>query len=1491
MAVVTTGEELFINAAWTTAKKVPAKSPFGVPLTLGENAFATLDEAIAYAEEHSLTMVKYIDGDKAVAVSDADGKVTYISSKEIKGTETVKTTKTGATYTAQSKQSAANKITVDNSGAPETTVAGFKEVTLNGGTAEFIVQGGNNTVTHVYAVNSTTKESTVKDSGTISGKADGTLTVRGANVALAGGAWAEVQTNDENKDEITTSAAAFKMAVPGDPASIDWGESDVSALAYLPGYATVTLTGGASAAVLLGGTFDFTHATDAVYTVAGETDYLSSLNKTLKYTRKNSGKLTVTDSVVNDATGYATVAVTGASADFGGLDNTGGSLTVKTTYKKTRSAKNTTVKTTTEQTENSAANGTLTVEGIGFGGETARDVAGFAKVTVKDARLGDLSAVGGKYSVTASTETVTTPIAGGSSVKVTISETVSENATAGGTLTTAKGSTKAEFGDIDGFSKVELANATVDGDIEIAGGRPGSYSQTTTTTTVGEVLMQSKITRKEEYAAAGTVTMSGGSVSGDIEGAATVKLTGIAVGGDIRGGGTVKVNYSDELSLNSKTKALTSSYSSSMATQLKGTVTMSGGAVAGSDGIIGYQTVTLDGTAVEGSINDYDSYLTLSSSYKHEYSDSGVTLTKQNWSSGYSYAPTAALTLKNGATVAGSAYGIKTLTLTSGAAISCDVDMENDKEQTTDTITSKGGIYTETYQRSKNESAIGTVTATNAVIGAELWGAGKVTATDTTLGDIYGATSSVTRKSTLTGSAVEVDDEDDSGYYYIAEDSVISENYSRVDSVNAAGNATLTRTTAGELVGVATVKLTGGSVEGADAGNSKYITSNVSSATVSNAISSDTWGTVGTFTATSGAAVAGDILGYSTITLDQTKAMGNVGGVYDIYRYGSKNVSSSLKQTFDKNGALQTQNFASASSYAPTVALTLKNGAFVAGDAYGIKTLNIGGGATIGGNVYMDNYARKESENLTSNKKTGLYEQNKQYTSSQGVAGTVTLTGISGGANQLCGDICGAAKVTATDAVIGSLINSCTIQSYTTIRKGNTLSSWNQSRYIANPSEWDLADSSVRNASGNATLTRTSAGLIFNFATVKLTDGEIAGAFAGTSKVFSSTTLKNGVYTHSCTSNSGVLGTFTATSAKITDALTRFATVNLTGCYLTEADSVIMGGSTTVTMSGTGATQIEAENNASATATTTFTAAGTLTAKNTEMGGYAVKNYATVNLTDCGVKSVVVDDGNTAKTALTLAGFNYFGGAEDFLIDGYASVTVKGGFTLLEGGLRGTAGKDTVTVNAKSELAVEGGMFFGAEADSFTVNGTARVGGDFDAANLEKLSGSGLLALGDAGAAALRASIDAGTTKLSGKLEIVAAGREPDDVLAVRTKQEELADNTAATARKLEGIEMNGWLSGVEDAAAYKFADTEDWFNFAVVNDEVFQVEMTDATRHEDLKVELWQGGAKVQDIAWDDMTERFEIAGLAAGDYQLKLSVENDTSALSYVFGLKQLG
>ena len=1492
MAVVTTGYEVFVNSAWKTASKVPAKSPFGVDLVYGENAFETLDAAIAYLNEHPelADPILYI-GDKKVTFSDSAGIFKSINSQEIKGSETAKVTLSGGTYTGTGSIAASGELTLTDSPV-SATVAGFKNLTINGGSETFTVLGGANKVVHVYDIKNSAKGSTVKDSATVAGKADGILTVNGAKIAMAGGAWGEVNPGYGYDDGVTLDTAAFKSAMPGDPSSIVWNPSDDSVLNYLPGYATVMLTSGAAVA-LLGGSLDFSHVTDAAYTVAGDGDYLSSLNKTISYTRKNSGKLTVTDSVIGEATGYATVAVTGASTDFESLDDNGVAVTVKTTYKDTRSARNTTVKETMEAAENDTANGTLTVEGIGFGGAAARDVEGFAKVTVKDARLGRVRAIGGKYAMTSSTETVTTPVAGGgSSVKMTTTETLSENSTAGGTLTTAKDSTGAEFVDIMGFSKVDLVNAAVGQDIRVAGGgRLGSYSSSTTATTIDGDLVQSKTVRKEDYAAAGAVTMSGGSVGWRIEGAATVKLTGTTVGEGIDDGGTMKEDYSDELSVNSKTGALTSSYSASSAGQLKGAVTMTGGEVTGTSGtvgyIIGYQTVTLDGAIVSGFINDYDSYRTTFSAYKNEYSDSGVTLAKQTWSSGFSYAPTAVLTLNNGAVVSGRAYGVKTLTLGSGAELASGsyVEMRDGGIKESSSVTGKNGLYTETYQYSSGNGAPGTVTATGATVG-DLRAAGKVTATDATIGYIDGYSSFQQEKITRVGSSLF------SGYdgrYFVNPASgAISVNSSYTESENAVGNATLTRTTAHNLYGVGTVKLTEGSIASASVRNSKYIYSCVSSATASNAVTSNTWGTVGTFTATS-AAVGGSISGYSTVTLDHTIVGGGVGGSeYDGCRFGSMNISSSIKQTFDKDGAtLLTQNFASASSYAPAVALTLKNGAFVTGNAGGIKKLDIAAGTVVEGNVYMADYAMKQSAAITGDKKSGLYEQKEQYTSSQGAAGNATIIGTAGSMDDVCGNISGAAKVTATDAVIGDLTNYCNVWSYSFVRKGAELTSYYGSRCISDPTEYTSSLSFAVNASGNATLTRTTAGRIVNYATVKMTDGEIIEAYGGNYASANSTTLKDGEYTFSHTTTSGVLGDFTATGALITgndNVLNRFAKVTLVGCYLTGADTAIIGGSDTLTMSGSGATLDEAMADANANATSTFAAAGTLTATSSFMADGVVSNYATVTLTDCYFGGVVVDDGNTAKTALTLAGDNYLYGP----VVNVANVTVKSGASEIAGYF-GTDGDDVLSVNANTDLVATGSWDFGAGSDKAVVNGTLRLLGDLYNQDQLALSGSGIVATTTAKYADIIYRYytgELGDVTFSGKLELIDAGKLDADALAIRTRKEELADNAVNGARKFTGEDMDGWLSGIEDPDMGRFADTEDWIKFTAADDEFYEVALNDVSRSGDLSVELYRKGVKIRDVEWDDVGECFDVGALEAGvEHQLRLTTAADTSAFSYVF------
>ena len=55
MVVGAAGEELFVNAAWTTEKKVPAKSPYGVELTWGENVFRLGDKVIQTKNDYRLS--------------------------------------------------------------------------------------------------------------------------------------------------------------------------------------------------------------------------------------------------------------------------------------------------------------------------------------------------------------------------------------------------------------------------------------------------------------------------------------------------------------------------------------------------------------------------------------------------------------------------------------------------------------------------------------------------------------------------------------------------------------------------------------------------------------------------------------------------------------------------------------------------------------------------------------------------------------------------------------------------------------------------------------------------------------------------------------------------------------------------------------------------------------------------------------------------------------------------------------------------------------------------------------------------------------------------------------------------------------------------------------------------------------------------------------------------------------------------------------------
>ena len=1418
MAVVTTGEELFINASWTSAKKVPAKSPYGVELVWGENAFATLADAIAYADEKSLTMVKYIDGDKTVALSDAAGKVNYISSKEIKGTETIKTSKTGATYTAQSKQSVANKITFDNGTAPETTVAGFKEVTLNGGGADFTVQGGNNTVTHVYAVNSTTKESTIKESGTVSGKADGTLTVNGAKVIAAGGAWAEVTTDDGNKDEITLATDAFKIAMPGDPASIDWEVGSGSVLENLPGYATVSVASGTNAGTITGGNLNFTRATDAVYTSGA---VLTSLTKSISAEMKASGKLTVADSTVLIGSFYSTVSVTGAS-DFEEFSCGNQKMTGKTTYKLATSKKDTTLKKTSEVSMTGASVGTITVEGIGFDDSSERGITGFSKVTVKDSRIG--YAVGGETKV--------------------------------------------------------VANETLE------------------------------------------------------------TVTPLTLGGSAK---------------------ITQSTSNSMSNKLAGTAELTNAQV-GSEGLAGFATVTLDNTTVEGDLGgSYYHKDTDSENIKLELTQVGAasaTLNKQTYTSSQSYTPNTVLTLKNGAMVMDSAYGIKTLTLGDGCAVQGKVDMRNDNEKLTRNINSnaKTGIYTQEYQYTSKFDAKGTVTATYGTVG-NISGAGKVTVTGTKMGGIYSFASNYTFKDTATASKDAIYYNDYDKNYILDDTMALTNSSSWTSSCTAGATVTLSGAVASAVEGAKTLKITGGGITLADGLNNKAaeVFSSSTSAYLSSANYSS-WA-AGDFTAVSGANVEEFVQGYQNVTMtgggfddgwlyggkvikdrknSYTKYAGtsvtkssllffnssqeltgkatltNVTGVGSIAGFANVTLDGTnvaegingyttpvtskyeLKQEFASNGNLTKQNLTITSNTGATMTATLKNGAVVSGDINAVKTLNVSSGGSVGGKVRMIESKYTRSNNITSNAKQGYYEGNYKVERNTNAVGTVTATSAT-----VSGAIIGANKVTATDAKLGDLTASSTkiINSYKA--QGANLTSGGDERSVdsATATLYLHTGSTVTSAAGQVTLTgNNTAGKITNFATVKLEKGvnTVTAAYAGKSNDVWSYDYKNGELNYKRTSSYDVQGTLTASKAVFTGdntVIRRFATVTLTDCFMIGTNAKIYGGKGehVATGSASGATYGEAISAfVSSSWTDTFAAAGKLTATNSYLG--AIENYATVTLTNCTTGAITVASSSTAKATLTLAGDNLIDdNVPLYAVEGFATINVKGGTTMVEKGLLSTAGNDSITVAAKAEFAIKQSVLFGEGNDSLTVNGTFRAAGWFEADALEKLSGSGLLALNDVNAKFVLDEIAAGNIKKSGNLEIVAAGTSSDDVLAVRTKKEELADNTADKARAFDLIEMAGWLSGQEVADAGKFADTEDWISFTAWDGVNYRVEMTDVDRHGDLTVELYnsKGDTKLADVDWDAMTERFDVVGVDAGtDYKLRLTVAENKSALSYTFG-----
>ena len=1023
-----------------------------------------------------------------------------------------------------------------------------------------------------------------------------------------------------------------------------------------------------------------------------------------------------------------------------------------------------------------------------------------------------------------------------------------------GTLTMAGGGLKTAK--ISNYATVTLDGVT--GNVSYASGGNSASENKLTLTMVGGVETLCDSNYLYTGGAAGTLTVNNGyglTLSG-VSCYAKVTMDGGKLKGDVVDGWAKKSTDAEKRTSDTKKdirNLSSSSYSSQGATGSVALTDVDGDAA----NIYDYRTIMLDGTTVRGV---YTSVYVGSDASSKELTDGGGTTLKSAWVISTSYAPNAELTLKNGASVTSDAFGIKTLSLDSGTFVGSTVEMVGSRYYNSASYNSNGGKFTSTCVFQDTSSACGTVTAGVYAYTGNISGAAKVTGTSAVFGDLTGDTLTSESKETTTN---------------------VSSSYSETMTSSAAATATLTDGGAGTLVGYGNVKLNSAAyIDSAFAGNSKWTYSETSATALYSRSHLSEYNVAGALTMAPDTAVNYNVWGYATVALDSAAIGGAVGGARE-------KMSEDLKKTFTSDGSVLTnQTYTSESVSAPGVTLTIKNaGAYVGGNVSGIKTLTLGvGNVGVYGNVDMTSFNSKITDKITYNQKTGVYEEKREEFRKESAGGTITAVDDA----IIDGDVTGAAKVTLTDAWLSSdTIATNVTESRTLIVKGPVVSgNFDSSAWVGLDHATEVTSQYISSgaAAGNFTLTRGQAAGIEGYAAVKLTSATVGYAFAGTHKDTETNVYKNGIDTLTSVYSSGGAGTLTATSVSFIDttlAVGGFATVTLTDC--TGAGGKFYGGSYEETRSGVGngVTYDVASNNASNNAAADYVdkAAGTFTALRTNLGGN-VYDYATVNLTDCTGDGVSATYNSSVKTTVTLGGSNTFTNA----VYGFNTVTVKNGETAADG-FGGTDGNDTFTVNAGA--AVQTGYWYstGGE-DKAVINGTLRLlGTTFEnVGGTLSVSGSGIIAVKDSDFAAVLAKLNAPGVTVKG-VELVAAGASESTVVAIRTKKEELADDTAKGARKFEGVEMNGWLSSEVNVLTGKFADTVDWIKFKYEEFCDYSVKLDDSIRHNDVTVELYKGGTKIQDVAWTGGKFDIDEVGLAAGtEYQLKLSIAPDNKeALAY--------
>ena len=655
------------------------------------------------------------------------------------------------------------------------------------------------------------------------------------------------------------------------------------------------------------------------------------------------------------------------------------------------------------------------------------------------------------------------------------------------------------------------------------------------------------------------------------------------------------------------------------------------------------------------------------------------------------------------------------------------------------------------------------------------------------------------------------------------------------------------------------------------------------------------------------AAVGGDINGYTNVTLGGVEVAGTInaipvdGGGDPLYTMLNTKDAITVNRTADN--PMVTFSSAYSSGTTATTALTLKNAAIVKKNANDIAKLTMGPKTAVEGDVTMYNSAVVGSRVIALRGDT--YNGSEKSSDSQVANGTVVITGSSG-VDTIVGNISGAKSVTATSATMAN-IEGWNIDAFeqrdasgagvtTTVEGGAIV---NAEFDNGSAGTYKYAEASA--AKGKVTLTDTTAGIISGAATVDIVRGEIKSAEAIVSKYAGQSTWNGTNVTSKFEDAENAVGAFTATSAKITDDdIYGFAKVTLTSA--TAADDVTGGNwaAKGAAINGSG-TIIEVE-----------AVTGALTATKSEIGG-AVGGYATVKLDESEVKGDItagnwtwtydfdwnpVDSSVVATGALTAKDSVIGGEVRDFktatfegensvagTVRRVASVSVKSGVTefAADESYIGSTGNDAVAVAAGAILQVKR-MDFAEGNDTLSIAGLVRVLGadDTTLVDIEKIAGNGMLAVTDA---YYKGDLDGALAGVvvDKALTIVNAGGETS-VKSIRTKTEELGDNTASGAQRYDvtdtDAEITGWLcSNAENG----FVDTVDWISFNKGTSDVslaFTVE-EDSGDLSKFNIELWKNG-KLEDKQTGASSYNFTVA--TDGNYQLKLELTDaKTGPLAY--------